>query len=955
MTKQACPTGESYLALLEGRLSAEQVESQASHIEACPSCAGTIANLESDTLSDALRAGAKAAPHPDEPVLQKLLERSKASLVKPGEEIDGAAAESEESQIPHAVAMSEIVALLGKPESPDEIGRLGGYRVLRELGHGGMGAVFEAEDVKLERQIALKVMKPKIAKNPRHRQRFLREAKAAAKVESDFVCPIYQVGEENGVPFIAMPFLKGEPLGAHLKRGERLPIREVVRIGKEVAEGLSAAHEAGLIHRYIKPANIWLETQRAGPPRARILDFGLARSYNDAHITKSGAILGTPAFISPEQARGDKHVDARADLFSLGCVLYALCSGEQPFKGKSTIEVLMALATLDPWPLHEISSAIPKSLSDLILQMLAKQPEDRPATAKDVIEALVKIEHALLETPADTTLTNVTLKPAKSKNTNTLTPKGNAQTITQIMPRAATPSAPPRRSFGFLAIIAFGAFACILALAGGGGYYIVTDKGTIEIRTEDEKVTVSLLKNGQEIEILAGKSGQTWAIRTGDYTISLKDDPNGQYFALPEKFVLNRDGVQVVTVQRVKKTLDADKNPPKILPNTALRFGPKDYVEFSTLILGQIDEGTLEAYVFPESPGRILKAGGASVINSVADNLYALVYLPNGRMHQVNDSFSNLRTAASEAGRPIHLAVVWKDNQMTLFVEGKILATSPAPKSVANVVASALFAGAVPTEPNPGFQGIMREVRVSKVARYDPEFTPKDRFERDADTLALYHCDEGSGDVLKDSSGNNHHGKIVGAKWVSADGTPIVPAAPTGFVPLFNGKDLTGWTPREFGGLAARWKVVDGAVTCSGPHNYIFTVRDDFDNFHLRAEVMGGDEAHGGIFFRTDKHLSNLKAQISNAHTDQRTGSLYGLVKVTEPLVPADTWFTYEIIAQGKRIRLVVNGKEAADYTETRQDRATKGRITLQIIAGEIHFRKIEIKQLDPLPKKQPG
>ncbi len=168
---------------------------------------------------------------------------------------------------------------------------LGGYRIVRELGHGGMGTVYEAEDVKLERHVALKVMKPEIAQNQQHRERFLREACTTASVISDFICPIYEVGEDNGVPFIAMPFLKGKPLNAHWKKNQRLPIDEVVRIGKQVAEGLSAAHEAGLVHRDIKPANIWLETQLSGPPRALILDFGLARVQADhVHITQSALL-----------------------------------------------------------------------------------------------------------------------------------------------------------------------------------------------------------------------------------------------------------------------------------------------------------------------------------------------------------------------------------------------------------------------------------------------------------------------------------------------------------------------------------------------------------------------------------------------------------------------------------------------------------------------------------------
>src|SRR5205085_5278946 len=139
----------------------------------------------------------------------------------------------------------------------------------------------------------------------------------------------------------------------------------------------------------IKPANIWLETQRHGPPRAIILDFGLARMQADnVHITRSGAILGTPAYMSPEQARGEKDVDARTDLFSLGCVLYALCTGELAFKGKQMMDVLLALATQDPAPPHTIVATVPQPLSRLILRLLAKDPDDRPRTARAVIDKL---------------------------------------------------------------------------------------------------------------------------------------------------------------------------------------------------------------------------------------------------------------------------------------------------------------------------------------------------------------------------------------------------------------------------------------------------------------------------------------------------------------------------------------------------------------------------------------
>ncbi len=278
---------------------------------------------------------------------------------------------------------------LAPPQRSDELGRLGPYRVLRVLGAGGMGVVFEAEDPHLDRRVALKAMLPTRAASPETRQRFLREARAAAAVEHDHIVHINQVGEDHGVPYLAMPLLKGESLDDRMKRPGRLPISEVLRVGREIAEGLGAAHERGLIHRDIKPANVWLEGSRS---RVKILDFGLARAAADrATLTQAGAIVGTPAYMAPEQARSGS-IDARADLFSLGCVLYRLATGEMPFRGADTLAVLASLSLDDPPPPCRVQPEVPPALSDLIMHLLAKNPQDRPPSARAVIEAIRAIE-----------------------------------------------------------------------------------------------------------------------------------------------------------------------------------------------------------------------------------------------------------------------------------------------------------------------------------------------------------------------------------------------------------------------------------------------------------------------------------------------------------------------------------------------------------------------------------
>jgi formylglycine-generating enzyme required for sulfatase activity len=271
---------------------------------------------------------------------------------------------------------------LGEPERADELGRLGGFRVLRVLGQGGMGVVFEAEDVALRRHVALKVMRPEAAAHPQGRERFLREARAAAGVTHDHIIPIHQVGEERGAPFLVMPLLKGETLEKRLERDKRLPVREALRIAREVAEGLAAAHEAGLVHRDVKPANVWLE---APAGRVKLLDFGLARAV-DERLTKTGALLGTPAYMAPEQAGGKP--DHRADLFSLGAVLYEMLTGRRAFEGDDWLGTLKRVALHKPKPPHVLIPAVPEELSGLVMELLAKKAADRPPTARAVAQRL---------------------------------------------------------------------------------------------------------------------------------------------------------------------------------------------------------------------------------------------------------------------------------------------------------------------------------------------------------------------------------------------------------------------------------------------------------------------------------------------------------------------------------------------------------------------------------------
>ena len=277
---------------------------------------------------------------------------------------------------------------------------VGPYRVLEPIGSGAMGRVFLAEDPVLGRRVAIKVMHPSRAGDPAARARFLRESRATAAVEHQNVVTIHQVGEEaapgapGGLPFLVMQFLRGETLAGYRVRDGEVPLPEVLRIGRQIAEGLWAAHRCGLIHRDIKPENIFLE----GPDReVKIIDFGLARDIvgdpSLQRMTTEGAVVGTPAYMSPERI-GDRQLDARSDLFGLGVILYELLAQRLPFAGTSLMAMLASISRGEPTPLKDVAPEVPEDVADLVMRLIAHEPDDRPSDARTVAPALAKLEKA---------------------------------------------------------------------------------------------------------------------------------------------------------------------------------------------------------------------------------------------------------------------------------------------------------------------------------------------------------------------------------------------------------------------------------------------------------------------------------------------------------------------------------------------------------------------------------
>jgi serine/threonine protein kinase/Leucine-rich repeat (LRR) protein len=409
------------------------------------------------------------------------------------------------------VADSSTDPSFGPPAAAGEVGSLGPYRIVKELGKGGMGAVYAAIDTRLERRLALKVMLTQLAANTSAKERFLREAKAAAKVSHDNVVVVYEADERNGISYIAMQFLEGYPLDQYLRKKGVPTIPQVLRIAAETAAGLAAAHKIGLIHRDIKPANLWLEAPHG---RVKVLDFGLAKPVDtESELTKSGAVVGTPAYMSPEQARGEK-VDHRTDLFSLGSVLYRLCTGKLPFTGPTTMAVLMSLGMDEPTSVRELNPDVPESLAALIHQLLAKRADARPQSAAEVVTRLHVIADQLTGSHAhsaeQSTSQPQVVQPqvvyvpiqvtAAPPEQNPFADLESPDTeLDSADPSGDPPPAPApvrARSVGRWVWPAVG-LAALVAVAAGGLVIALKNKGGTEARSDGPDGTTGTSKDGK--------------------------------------------------------------------------------------------------------------------------------------------------------------------------------------------------------------------------------------------------------------------------------------------------------------------------------------------------------------------------------------------------------------------------------------------------------------------------
>ncbi len=358
--------------LLEDVLPERERVDLESHLESCESCRRTLEEFagESGWWEDVR----KFVPHDLAPPLSVHPTGDHRPNDEPGS-----------SRSARRQSIGDVwLDFLASSNDPKALGRLGEYQVLDVLGRGGMGVVLKAFDPALDRMVALKVLSPSLAASGAARHRFAREARAAAAVVHEHVVAIYAVSSWRGLPYLVMQYISGRSLQERIDRDGPLAVEEVLRIGVQTAAGLAAAHAHGLVHRDVKPSNILLEN---GVERVKLTDFGLARAADDASLTQSGVLAGTPQYMAPEQAQGEG-IDHRADLFSLGSVLYAMCAGRPPFRAETTMAVIRRVCDERPRSLREVNPDVPVWLAAIVAKLHAKNPARRFQSATEVAELL---------------------------------------------------------------------------------------------------------------------------------------------------------------------------------------------------------------------------------------------------------------------------------------------------------------------------------------------------------------------------------------------------------------------------------------------------------------------------------------------------------------------------------------------------------------------------------------
>lgn len=772
------PTYDELHALLVGDLQEDRIQDVGSHLDSCASCRTKLDVLggTDDTVVMGLRASkGLGAPETDE-ATASVLRRIAAIGVEPSEAGPGQALEE---------------------RTPPLSGQLGAYVLLEKLGEGGMGAVYKARHVRLDKIVALKVLSSVRLADRSALARFEREMKAVGKVEHPNVVRAMDAGEVGGTHFLVMEYVQGTDLADMVRRRGPLPIADACELVRQAALGLQEAHEHGMVHRDVKPGNLMLTTRGV----VKVLDLGLALladGVEEHDLTGTGQVMGTVDYMAPEQC-GDSHdVDVRADVYALGATLYRLLTGKPLFDGpkyQTVLAKLTALATQEPTPVRERRPEVPPGLAVVVARMIAKRKEDRFATPGEVAIALAPYCRG-----ADSIALLSDARNEKSLATETPTASVlSAELDTTAGSIVALPkTASPPRKVSRWPLMAVAGALIPLAICGIV-FFLQTPKGTIRVEVDDPAIAVSL--KGEDLTI-AGVGVEESRIAAGDHALVVT---RGDLTFETKTFSLKRNDRVVVHATLIDGVvrIDADGSEigrvglpqssiPVETPRTpsegfALRFDGIDDLAIvkslrkELLLKSPNRPFTVECWLLPDSP----EGKDAYVYSWHGQAVAQDGRFLTGFMQSAGRSYYRTVRYYDETSNQLrHIAFVYDGSNFAIYLDG---VASDQPRGVTtqrgtewneddrlallpDYPSSPLLLGhSLDREGRPWrfFAGVIDEVRVSDGIRYTADFTPSRRFDPDERTIALFHMDEGEGDVFRDASGNGHDGAIVGASWVS--------------------------------------------------------------------------------------------------------------------------------------------------------------------------------------------
>jgi serine/threonine protein kinase len=838
--------------------------------------------------------------------------------------------------------------------NPDLLGQLGPYEVQKVIGKGGFGIVLKAFDARLHRVVAIKVLSPAYAAVGSARKRFSREARAAAAVKNVHVVGIHDVQGDADPPYFVMEYVDGISLQDKIDRHGALGITEILRIGLQIAEGLAAAHAQGLVHRDIKPANILLEN---GVERVKITDFGLARAVDDASLTQSGTLAGTPMYMSPEQAEG-LPIDHRSDLFSLGTVLYAMCTGHPPFRASGTHAVIHRVIEASPRPIREVNNEVPAWLADIIAKLHAKQPVDRFQTAAEVAELLGR---RLADVQAGRAI-HAEVPPVRRRRIRPIHLAAVCGALLAIgcavvwLLSYARTMVPPQLALAFVHPTA----RVVLESDSLGQREYSSDRkkhtnAIIDLPAGTYRLSVFVagrLVDSEEFALAAGHRLDKVIEPTGRLQITNESDEPVTVYGLGEPgapLPQDEESLQKMTRHVV--------GPRSALVDTMLA-GAYQWVR------GDVGG---ECFVMPGQPALLQippkKAGPAWVKLFNGNNLAGWTNpkkdleswkVENGVLIGKGDQ-AYLRTERGPfADFKLRMQAKYVGGTAGLVVreQSPDVAGAGYECSMENNREGDFNTGSVMFKPTKNLMGtfaVAKEVLTQEGQWFTLEVLVNGNR---VQTVVNGKKAANFVDIHNDFK-VGHIGLIVRGK----DGELHVknleimelPPDERGWMQLFNGRDLDGWDKARYD---AKWEVVNCVLRGSVEpqrNGMLPVLAKTWTNFHLKAEARVTKDGNAGLIFRSNRDQAYL--------VEFGRGKAGGLVQLSPfrwlvnkgQAVPPDQWFALDLIADGKRVTTKIDGQVVAEYADAA---VAAGQIEVEVdaaLAGglvTVEVRSIAIKEL---------